>query len=103
MTTAFRVMAAGAIVAILAAACGRAAGPAGLVERAGVAMGSELRLTAAATDDGATRAAFDAVFQEFDRLDALLSVWRPGSDVLRINAAAGERPVAVGADTRAVL
>ncbi len=98
-------MRAWAILALLAGACGRAAGtaPARLVERAGAAMGSELRLTAAAADETAAQAAFDAVFREFDRLDALLSVWRAGSDVLRINAAAGDRPVAVGADARAVL
>src|SRR5439155_10442193 len=40
---------------------------------------------------------------EFERLEALLSVWRSGSDALRINAAAGERPVPVSADTRHVL
>ena len=94
-----------AILALVAGGCGRAAGtaPVRLVERVGVAMGSELRLTAVAADETAAQAAFAAVFREFDRLDALLSVWRPGSDVLRINAAAGDRPVAAGADTRAVL
>ena len=53
-----------------------------------LAMGSELRLTAWTTDEAAARAAFAAVFAEFDRLEALLSVWREGSDVLRLNAAA---------------
>ena len=43
------------------------------------------------------------MFAEFDRLDALMSVWRAGSDVLRINAAAGERAVPVSADVREVL
>ena len=74
-----------------------------MVERAGVAMGSELRLDAWTADEAAASAAFDAVFKEFDRLDALMSVWRPGSDVLRINAAAGERAVPVSADVRAAL
>ena len=73
------------------------------VERVGVAMGSELRLTAATADEAAAQAAFDAVFREFDRLDALLSVWRPGSDALRINASAGDRPVPVSDEARAVL
>ena len=58
-------------------------------------MGSELRLTAWTADEVAALAAFDAVFAEFERLDALMSVWRPGSDVLRVNAAAGDRPVAL--------
>jgi thiamine biosynthesis lipoprotein len=74
-----------------------------LVERAGVAMGSELRLTAWAADEAAAQSSFDAVFKEFDRLDALMSVWRAGSDVLRINAAAGDAAVPVSADVREAL
>lgn len=74
-----------------------------LVEERRVAMGSELHLSAWAEDEPAARTAFSAVFEEFDRLDLLLSVWREGSDVLRMNAAAGKAPVAVHDDTRAVL
>lgn len=74
-----------------------------VVERAGVAMGSELQLRAWTTDEAAARAAFEAVFAEFERLEALMSTWRPGSDVLRINAAAGVQPVPVDADVRDVL
>jgi thiamine biosynthesis lipoprotein len=66
-------------------------------------MGSELRLTAWTADPAVAQAAFDAVFAEFERLDGLMSVWRPGSDVLRINAAAGQRPVPVSADVRDTL
>jgi len=87
-------------------ACRRGAAPAGqthLVERAGVAMGSELRLTAWTADEGAARSAFDAAFTEFDRLDGLMSVWRAGSDVLRMNAAAGERAVPVSVEVRRAL
>jgi thiamine biosynthesis lipoprotein len=82
------------------AACG---GRVRVVERVGVAMGSELRLTAWAADEAAARSAFDAVFAEFERLEALMSTWRPGSDVLRINAAAGVQAVPVAADVRDVL
>jgi thiamine biosynthesis lipoprotein len=78
-------------------------GTAHIVERARVTMGSELRLTAWTSDETTALAAFDAVFAEFDRLDKLLSVWKEGSDVLRINAAAGDHPVPVSADTRDVL
>jgi thiamine biosynthesis lipoprotein len=39
------------------------------------------------------------VFAEFERLDALMSVWRPGSDIVRLNAAAGDHPVPVSAET----
>jgi thiamine biosynthesis lipoprotein len=66
-------------------------------------MGSEVRLTAWASDERGAVSAFDEVFREFDRLDALLSVWRPGSDVERINEAAGKRAVLASGDVRAVL
>ena len=66
-------------------------------------MGSQLRLAAWTSDEAAAAAAFEQVFREFDRLDALLSVWKPGSDVIRINEAAGRAPVVVGRDTLTVL
>ena len=65
-------------------------------------MGSDLRLSAWTAEAG-TPAAFDEVFREFDRLEALMTVWRESSDVQRINAAAGREPVAVSPDTLAVL
>ena len=74
-----------------------------VVERVGVAMGSELRLSASGTDEAVARSAFAAVFAEFERLESLMSTWRPGSDVLRINAAAGIEPVRVAAEVRDVL
>lgn len=73
------------------------------VERAGLTMGSEVRLTAWTADVARANAAFDEVFAEFERLDRLMSVWREGSDVLRVNAAAGAHAVPVSTDTRAVL
>lgn len=94
------------IIAASAACRGGARDEAGhvrVIERAGVAMGSELRLTAWAADETAARSAFDAVFAEFERLEAQMSTWRPGSDVLRINAAAGDHAVPVAADVRDVL
>jgi len=86
------------------AACGAPLRPAPqLVERARPAMGSELRLTASTTDESTAVAAFDAVFAEFERLESLMSVWREGSDIVRLNAAAGERPVAVSPEVVEVL
>ena len=78
-------------------------GRARVIERVGVAMGSELCLTTWAEDETAARSAFDAVFTEFERLEAQMSTWRPGSDVLRINAAAGDHAVQVAPDVRDVL
>ncbi len=47
--------------------------------------------------------AFEDVFHEFDRLDGLMTVWRATSDVERLNAAAGDHPVATSAEVRDVL
>lgn len=74
-----------------------------LVERARAAMGSELRLTAATADEAAALAAFEAVFLEIDRLESLMSIWREGSDVERLNASAGVRPIPVSPEVREVL
>jgi thiamine biosynthesis lipoprotein len=74
-----------------------------LVQRARVSMGSELQVTAWTGDEPGAVAAFDAVFDEFDRLDRLMSVWKPGSDVVRLNTAAGDHAVPVSPDTIEVL
>ena len=66
-------------------------------------MGAEVRLTAWTADADAANEAFATVFAEFDRLDGLHSIWRPGSDVLRLNAAAGGSPVPVSAETVVIL
>ena len=74
-----------------------------VVEERRLLMGSELHLTAYADDAPRAHAAFAAAFAEVERLDGLLSTWRPASDVSRLNAAAGGAPVPVRAETRAVL
>jgi thiamine biosynthesis lipoprotein len=90
--------------ALLMAGCGGPdLAPAAAVERARLAMGSELRLTAWTRDEAAAVAAFDEVFAEFDRLESLLSVWREGSDVQRLNAAAGMTRVPVSEETLEIL
>jgi thiamine biosynthesis lipoprotein len=74
-----------------------------LVEQTFLSMGTELRLTAWTADEASANVAFEAVFQEMDRLEALLSNWRPTSDVEQLNAAAGKHPIRVGSDLRDVL
>jgi thiamine biosynthesis lipoprotein len=96
------------MIAALAAACSNQSAPfqednGQLVERARVSMGSEVRLTAWAADESGTVAAFESAFDEFDRLDRLMSVWIPESDVERINAAAGRHPVTMSAEVAEVL
>lgn len=73
------------------------------VERSFVAMGSSLKLSIWSKDADAAARAADQVAKEFNRLEALLSVWKPGSDVMRMNEAAGVRPVTVSDDTLDVL
>jgi FAD:protein FMN transferase len=80
-----------------------ASGPPQLVERARLAMGSQLTLSAWASDRRRALDSFEQVFREFDRLESLLSVWKDGSDVVRINRNAGVAPVTVSQDTIAVL
>lgn len=49
--------------------------------------------------DGAVQRAFT----EIERLEDMLSEWREGSDISRVNAAAGKRPVKVSDDTLRVV
>jgi thiamine biosynthesis lipoprotein len=74
-----------------------------LIERSRVSMGSQLTLSAWTTNEPAADVAFEHVFREFDRLEALLSVWKDGSDVVRLNKSAGIAPVHVSAETIEVL
>jgi len=98
------------IATVLAAACGRAPeAPVAPVEsrptvvRAHDTMGTQIQLTASTADTAGAERAFAEVFADFDRLDALLSVWKPESEVVRLNAAAGLHPVPVSRETREVL
>jgi FAD:protein FMN transferase len=84
---------------IVVVACTRA--PSAL-SREHVTMGSSLQVTLWTADADAA-GAFDAVFAEFDRLDRLMSVWKEGSDVQRLNMAAGKQSVPVSAETIEVL
>src|SRR5690606_14718896 len=52
-------------------------------------------------EEGASKAAA-AVFEEFGRIDRLMTTWRDDSAVMRINAAAGQGAVAVDAELLAV-
>src|SRR5262249_51604174 len=93
------------LLACAMAACQAPAQPAAphLADRQHISMGSPLRVAIWTADETAAAAAQRAVFAEFDRLDALMSVWREGSDIVRLNAAAGERPVPVSPEVRSVL
>lgn len=72
----------------------------------GAAMGTHLAFaayTTPAVDAKRARDAFDAAIAEIRRVEALMTTWRPDSEVSRINAAAGKEPVAVSDETLAVI
>ena len=66
-------------------------------------MGSSLKVAIWTADPPQAIVAADRVAREFDRLESLLSVWKDGSDVVRLNAAAGRTPVPVSRETMEVL
>lgn len=69
-------------------------------------MGTHLAFAAFTTknvDANKTRAAFDAAIQEIRRVEALMTTWRPDSEISKINAAAGKSPVAVGDETLKII
>ena len=93
------------IITAFSTACSETARSSGerLVERTFPSMGSELRLTAWTPDEPGANAAFETVFQEFERLEGLMSTWRERSEVQNLNAAAGKHPVPIGTEIRDLL
>lgn len=84
---------------------GTGAGPAAVrLERGWPVMGTLLRVSAAAPDSAAARRALRAARTRVERVDSLMSTYRPDSDLSRINDAAGSgRWVSVAAPTARVL
>ncbi len=73
------------------------------VVRTDTAMGTVVQVTFWTDDEPAAAAAAELVFAEFDRLDAMMTTWTDDSEVSKINAAAGGKPVKVSAETFAVI
>lgn len=74
-----------------------------IVYRSHKAMGTQITITAFTSEPKKAEAAFQKTFAEFDRLERLLTVWRPDSDVSRINQAAGKEAVKVDPETISVV
>lgn len=66
-------------------------------------MGTIIAITVVGEPADKAAPACNDALDEIARLEALLSEWRPDSEISRINAAAGEHPVKVGKDTLAVV
>jgi thiamine biosynthesis lipoprotein len=69
-------------------------------------MGTHLAyagFTTPALDAAHVRALFDAATAEIVQLEKLMTTWDPDSEVSRVNAAAGKRPIHVSAETFEVI
>jgi len=76
------------------------------VQGEGAAMGTHLAFAAYTTpsvDAKKAREAFDAAIAEIKRVEAVMTTWRPDSEISRINAAAGKSAVAVSDETIAIV
>lgn len=66
-------------------------------------MGTAIRVDLWSDDDDVAAAALDAVIAEMHRIDRTMSPHRPDSELSRINAQAGQAPVAVSGELFALL
>ena len=66
------------------------------------AMGTHVALAAYTTekvDEAGVKKTFEAAVAEIRRIEALMTTWRPDSELSKVNAAAGKKPVVVGQET----
>ena len=66
-------------------------------------MGTLVRITLYAADEGSARRAFRAAFDRIGRLDEILSDYRPGSELNRLAATGAGRPLRVSEELFTVL
>jgi thiamine biosynthesis lipoprotein len=94
------------IVALLSAGCGVTPPPADdphLLERTYPSMGAQAQFTAWTSDEPTTLEAFKEGHAELERLEAMMSNWRPASEISRLNDAAGREAVPVSTEMIEVL
>jgi thiamine biosynthesis lipoprotein len=73
-----------------------------LFSRARPLMSTVFRIQVADPPDDVESVVMDAL-REIERLETVLSEWRDDSDISKVNALAGKKPVKVGADTLRVV
>src|SRR5687768_1759570 len=73
------------------------------LEREEAIMGTRCVVELWAEDVPAGEAAIEAVFADMRRIDALMSTYKPDSEVSRVNAGAARAPVPVSAELYALL
>ena len=74
-----------------------------VVKRAQMQMGTLVSITVVARNEAVAQAAATAGFAEIRRLEELLSTWISTSELSRVNASAGIKPVHVSTETLAVV
>ncbi|HMG55667.1 MAG TPA: FAD:protein FMN transferase [Kofleriaceae bacterium] len=77
--------------------------PASKVQYSDHAMGTNVTVWLWTADERGAAQAAEAVFGEMKRLDKQMTTWDKASEVSQINAAAGDKPVAVSAETYEVI
>lgn len=93
------------VVGLVVSGCGGfpSVSPPVVVKRAQVHMGTLVSITAVAGSENHAQAAITAGFHEIKRLEQLLSTWIPESELSRVNASAGRRPVVVSGETMTLI
>lgn len=81
----------------------KAPGPDFVITRSDQVMGTRITVSLWTDDEAAAARGAAAVFEEFRRIDRLMTSWLEDSDVSRINAAAGVRAVKVDPEVIAVI
>ena len=74
-----------------------------MVKRTQLHMGTLVSITVVGKTNQDANEAINAGFQEIKRLEQLLSTWIPESELSRVNAAAGQKPVVVSPETMTVV
>lgn len=75
----------------------------GAVEREAWVMGTRLRIVAESSSDAAALEAAERVIAEVERLDELLSTWRPDSEMARVNRGLPGKRVSVSLELHGLL
>ncbi len=74
-----------------------------VVHRSYKAVGTQITITAYTTDKAGALAVMEEAFKEFDRLEKLLTIWLPQSDVSKLNKGAGGPAIRVAPEVISVL
>ncbi len=103
LRTLFSVAIVGALLALRFSSLGAHIDPASLVRVQQTAMGTVWNIEV--VDHGKpeeARRAISQAYNELERIEAMMSEWRPSSPVSQVDAAAGKHPVEVPAELRAI-